>query len=76
MTIEEFEKIPFRFVSHMSMSDMHISTYVSDDGRFSFADFVPYKNGEPHGRSYRHYCIGKKHYNSKKKFLEALKDFN
>ena len=34
MTIEELEKVPFHFVAHMSMEDMHTTTYESDDGRF------------------------------------------
>ena len=36
----------------------------------------PFKNGEPHGRSYRHYWLNGKVYKSKKKFLEAIKDYN
>ena len=73
MTVEELEKIPFHFMSHMSMEDEHTTTYESDDGRFGFCDHVPFKDGEPHGRAYRHYRIGLKVYKSKQKFLEALK---
>ena len=43
MTIEELEKVPFHFVAHMSMEDMHTTTYESDDGRFGFCDHVPFK---------------------------------
>ena len=74
MTIEELEKVPFHFVAHMSMEDMHTTTYESDDGQFGFCDHVPFKNGEPHGRAFRHYRIGLKVYKSKAKFIEALKD--
>ena len=74
MSIEELEKVPFHFVAHMSMEDMHTTTYESDDGRFGFCDHVPFKNGEPHGRAFRNYRIGLKVYKSKQKFLEALAD--
>ena len=76
MTIEELEKVPFKFRSHMSMEDEHITTYLSEDGKIGFCNHVPFKDGEPHGRSYRHYFLNGKVYKSKKKFLEAIKDFN
>lgn len=73
MTIEELNKTPFRFHSHMAMEDEHTTTYFSSDGRIGFCDHVPCKDGEPHGRSYRHYMIDGKVYKSKKNFIEALK---
>ena len=76
MTIEELEKMPFKFHSHMSMEDEHITTYLSEDGKIGFCNHVPFKDGDPHGRSYRHYFPNGKVYKSKKKFLEAIKDFN
>ena len=76
MTIEELEKIPFHFVSHLSMEDMHCTTYISDDNRFGFCDHVPFTDGHPDRRkkSYRHYMINGKVYKTKEKFLEALAD--
>lgn len=76
MTIDELEKIPFHFVSHLSMTDMHCTTYMSDDKRFGFSDHVPYKDGHPDRRNkaYRSYMINGKWYQTKKKFLEALAD--
>ena len=76
MTIEELEKVPFHFVSHLNMEDMHCTTYISDDKRFGFCDHVPFKNGEPDRRkkSYRHYMINGKVYKTKGKFLKALAD--
>ena len=76
MTIEELEKKPFRFVSHLSMEHEHCITYVSYDGRIGYCDHIPYKNGEPKGRSYRHWMVLGKVYKSKKKFLEALKELS
>lgn len=76
MTPEELSKIPFHFVSHMSMKHEHTTTYASEDGRLGWCDHVPYKNGMPHGRRYRHYRIGNKVYKSKQKFIEALKDYD
>ena len=76
MTIEELEKVPFHFVAHLSMEHKHTTTYESEDGRLGYCDHVPYKDGQPHGRSYRHYRIGLKVYKTKEKFIAALADFN
>ena len=76
MTEEELKKVPFRESCHMAMEGEYTTTYMSKDGRLGFCDHVPFKDGEPHGRAFRHYRIGLKVYKSKKKFLEALKDYN
>ncbi|MGJ1036115.1 hypothetical protein ACR77Y_23335 [Escherichia coli] len=76
MKIEELEKVKVKIPSHMSMEDEHTTTYFSEDGKIGFCNHVPFKNGEPHGRSYRHYWLNGKVYKSKKKFLEAIKDYN
>ena len=76
MTIEELEKVKFNFRSHVIMEDEHTTAYFSEDGKIGFSNHVPFKDGEPHGRSYRHYWLNGKVYKSKKKFLEAIKDFN
>ena len=75
MTEEELKKVPFRWQGHMSLESEHTSTYLSEDKRIGFCDHVPFRNGEPHGRAYRHYMIDGKVYKTKEKFLEALKDF-
>ena len=75
MTIEELEKVPFHFVAHMSMEDEHTTTYASEDNRLGICDHTIYKDGRPY-RSYRHWRIGTNIYKSKKKFLNALKDYN
>ena len=67
MTEEELSKIPFKFVGHMSMEDEHTIAYQSENGRLGFCDHTPYKDGHPHGRSYRHYRIDGKVYKTKKK---------
>ena len=76
MTEEELKKVPFRETCHMAMEGEYTTTYMSKDGRLGFCDHVPFKDGEPHGRSYRHYWLNGKVYKSKKKFLEAIKDYN
>lgn len=76
MTFEEFNKIPFHSCSHISMTDLHITIYVSDDGRFSYSSYVRFRDGQPYGRSIRHYCIGMKVFKTKKKFIEALAEIN
>ena len=75
MTIEELEKVKFHFVAHMSMEDEHTTTYASEDNRLGICDHAIYKDGRPY-RSYRHYWLNGKVYKSKKKFIEALKDYN
>lgn len=79
MTVEELKKVPFRETCHMAMSKEYTTTYFSKDNRLGFCDHVPRnKDGfvKKKGRAYRHYWIDGKVYNSKDKFLEALKDFN
>ena len=76
MTFEEFNKIPFHFSSHISMTDLHITIYVSDDGRFSYSSYVRFRDGQPYGRSFQHYYIGRKVFRTKKKFIEALAEIN
>ena len=79
MTIEELEKVKFKFHSHMSMEDEHTTTYFSEDGKIGFCDHVPrdeYGMVKKGGRAVRHFMIDGKVYKTKKKFLEAIKDFN
>lgn len=71
MTKEEFNKIPFRFLSHISQESAHIANYVSKDGQFVISRITS-KHGEEFGKTRIHYRIGSKWYRSEKKFLEAL----
>lgn len=75
MTVEEFEKISFRCVSHLAMENEHCLTYVSEDGNLGFCDHTV-KRGYDFGRSYRHWRIKGKVYKSKEVFLEALKEYH
>lgn len=43
MTHEELSKVPFHFVSHLSMENEHCTSYESEDKRIGFCDHVPYK---------------------------------
>ena len=76
MTEEELKKVPFTFNSHLSMEHEHCTSYVALGGRLGFCDHVPYRDGEPRGRGYRHYMIDGKVYKKKEKFIEALRDFD
>jgi len=73
MSEEELKNVEFRFVAHVSKEYEHTTTYASKNGRLGFCDHVPYKNGEPCGRTYRHFRIDNKIYKTYNKFLEALK---
>lgn len=72
MTEKELEKVSFRCICHISLESEHMMSYVSEDGLIGFCDHMPYRNGQPHGRSYRHYKVCGKVYETKEKFLEAL----
>ena len=79
MTIEEIKHIPFHFVCSAAWEHEHTMTYMSKDGRMGFCDHVPrdkYGMVKKGGRAVRHFMIDGKVYKSKKKFLEAIKDFN
>jgi hypothetical protein len=76
MTQEEFSKIPFRFVCHMSLKDENVATYSDESGRLGFSVVTPKKDEFTFGKGRTHYRIDEKIYKSKKKFLEALKEFS
>lgn len=75
MTPEELTKIPFHSECHLSMEHEHCTTYASEDGRIKICDHVPYKDGVPKGKSYRHYMLDGNVFKKWDKFIEALKDF-
>ena len=70
------KKVPFKVLSHLSMTKSHCTTYISEDGRLGFCDHMAYKCGRPYGRSWRHWRIDDKVYKTTSAFLKALKDFN
>lgn len=74
MAIEE-KRMPFHFVSHLSMEDEHCTTYISKDKRFGFSDHVPFKDGHPDKsrKAYRLWMILGKVYETNEELLEALK---
>ena len=76
MTIEELRSIPFYFSCSAAWEDEHILTYESEDGRLGFCDHTPKRKNGKLGKGYRHWHIEGKVYKTKKKFLEALKDYN
>jgi hypothetical protein len=62
------------------MAEEHTCTYSSKDGRLGFCVHTPvtadFGGIKLYGRSRRHWRIDDNIYKSKKKFLEALKDFH
>lgn len=75
MTHEEFHKLPFRMVSHMSLATEHMAAYKAETPK---GDIViqthtrKRKNGE-FGKSSRVYIFRDKEY---KTIDELLKDYN
>lgn len=76
MTQEEFKKIPFHFVSHLSMVDEHVVHYSDDSGRLGICRITPKKDDFTFGKSTTHYRIDNKIFKTKGKFLEALENFS
>ena len=76
MTFEEFEKLHFNFVAHMSLVGVHTRTYQDDSGRLGYCVHTHIKKNFEAGRSYIHYRIDSKVYKTKEKFVEALSDFD
>lgn len=76
MTQEELKQVPFRFVSHLSMEDEHVTTYISENKRIGFSDHVKFKNGHPTKKGYRVWMLDGITYEDDAEFLEALKDVN
>ena len=77
MTDEQIKGIRFRFVSHMAMSDYHISQYVAEDVPFDFRMEVAvpteeYKHEHPKARCTRRYMLDG-HWIRRKKLIEKLK---
>ena len=78
MTDEQIKGIRFRFVSHMAMSDYHISQYVAKDVPFDLRleMAVPteeYKYEHPRARCRRWYMLDG-HWMRRKKLIEKLKE--
>ena len=74
MTYEEVKKIPFHFVSHLSMENEHTATYADDSGRLGFCDITK-KKGFKFGKSRRVFRIDGTWYETKEEFIEGLKSF-
>ena len=75
MTYEELKKVPFHFVSHMSLEKEHRSMYMDDSGRLGFCDITKKKGEFEFGKSKRVFRIGNTWHETKEEFLEDLKRF-
>ena len=78
MTYEQIKDIRFRFVSHIAMSDFHISQYVAEDVPFDLRLEVAvpteeYKQEHPKARCTKWYML-EGHWMKRKKLIEKLKE--
>ena len=74
MTKEEFQKVPFKFRTHLAMASYDASTYVNEQYGFSMCKRTK-KTGEfTFGRTTTHYMYKGVVYKSLLEFLEAIKD--
>lgn len=76
ITEQELSEIPFKCVCHLAMADEHVATHSDESGRLGFCTHTPKKDEFTFGKGRTHYRIDGKIYKSKKKFLEALKEFS
>ena len=75
MTKEEFEKVPFKMASHVSMVHQHTITYVNRQYGFVLVcSTAVKKDGFEFGKTKRIFIYDGKKYNSLESFLEAIKD--
>ena len=77
MTDEQIKGIRFRFVSHIAMSDFHISQYVAEDVPFDLrlevaAPTEEYRQERPKARCTRRYMLNGV-WISEKKLIEKLR---
>lgn len=77
MTIDELNKIEFKCVCSAAFEYEHTLTYTGLDGRLGFCVHTrKKKDGSFAKGGYTHYQIDGKVYKSRRKFLEALENFN
>ena len=86
MTDEQISRIKFRFVSHIAMSDYHITQYEATNVPFQFNiqysaptsafDYEELPEGGKKRRSSRRYCLQGRYYRSKKKLYDALHEID
>lgn len=74
MTKKEFEQLPFRMACHINRTTEHSCTYINDKYGIHIISRTPYKNGEPSGRTIKHYRFDGNVYQTKIKLLEAIKN--
>lgn len=82
MTDAQISRIKFRFISHIAMSDYHLTQYAATNVPFQFNiqdcvptsafDYEELPDGGKKRRSSRVYCLQGKYYRSKKKLYDAL----
>lgn len=77
MTIEQLNAITFRFISHASYSDEHISVYESTNfaPTITVKVFVKRKNTFETTKSRRVYYFMDKTYRSQKSLLNAINEY-
>lgn len=74
MTEEEFRKVPFKMMSHLSLEHEHRTTYVNEDYGFGINTYTSRWDDYTIGRAYVHYIYNDVVYKTRAKFLEAIKD--
>lgn len=74
MTKEEFNKLPFAFVSHWSLSDCHIATYKNKQYGIALQRSAKKKGFLDFGRTTEQFGYKGKWYSKKKFINEIIKD--
>lgn len=74
MTQEEFDKLPFRMVNHLSKKDEYAATYVNDKYGIIVCKHATLKDEFTFGRTRTHYIYKGVIYKSRKRLLEEIKN--
>lgn len=74
MTKEELRKVPFHFVSHLSMEKEYQTMYVDDSGRLAMCKITERISEFETGKVRYEYRVDNKWYKSKKAFEKALEE--
>lgn len=74
MTKKELYSLGWKWESHLSMEHKHCSCYSGEyrGRKIELCIHVPFRDGEPKGRTYRHYRFNGKIYKSDEKLLKAI----
>ena len=78
MTEQELLQIPFRMISHLAMEKEHCTVYESKNPlyKIKMCKHTKIKKNGEFGKSYTHYVLNGKEYNTRQELLDAINNTN